>query len=98
MSDRLRSIVHVYITDGDGYFKGSVSLRRLLLAKSVEPLKTIMKRLPRRNVLKIDDSIDKVVKIMTKYDLYTAAVLDKEHKLVGVVTIDDVMRHLVPNA
>ncbi len=98
LSDRMRSIVHVYITDDEGYFKGSVSLRRLLLARPGDALKNIMKRLPKRNVLKIDDSINKVIKMMTKYDLYTAAVLDKEHKLVGVVTIDDVMRHLVPNA
>ncbi|MSU75041.1 MAG: magnesium transporter [Candidatus Magasanikbacteria bacterium] len=98
LSPRLRSLVHVYITDVEGLFKGSVSLRRLLLASSGEALRTIMKRLPRHTVLKIDDPINKVIKIMTKYDLYTAAVLDKDHKFVGVVTIDDVMRHLVPNA
>jgi Mg/Co/Ni transporter MgtE len=35
---------------------------------------------------------------MTKYNLYTAAVLDKGKKLAGVVTIDDVMRLLAPTA
>ena len=35
---------------------------------------------------------------MTRYNLFTAAVVDKEKKLVGVVTIDDVMRQLFPTA
>ncbi len=98
LSPKLRSIMYLYITDEEGIFKGSVSVRQLLLGNPGEMLKNIMKRLHKRTVLTIDQSIKEVIMIMTKYDLYTAAVLDKDHKLVGVVTIDDVMRHLVPNA
>ncbi len=98
ISPKLRSIVHVYVTDEEGKFKGSVSVRRLLLAQPHEVVKNIMKRLHKRTVLKLDQSIKDVITVMTKYDLYTAAVLDKEHRLVGVVSIDDVMRHLVPHA
>lgn len=98
LSPTLRSIIHVYITDHDGYFKGSVSLRGLLVANSEQPLKDLMKRFPKRSTLRLDQSIKEVVRVMTKYDLYTAAVTDRENKLAGVVTIDDVMRHLVPRA
>jgi Mg/Co/Ni transporter MgtE len=35
---------------------------------------------------------------MTKYDLNSVAVVDDENKFLGVVTVDDVMRVLVPNA
>jgi len=48
--------------------------------------------------LRVDQDVEDVMKVMTKYDLYTAAVLDKEQRMLGVVTIDDVMRHLVPQA
>lgn len=98
LSPRMRSIVYVYITDAEGAFKGSISVRRLLLAEPANVLKTIMKRLHRRTVLRLEQPIKEVVRVMTKYDLYTAAVLDHDHRLVGVVTIDDVMRHLVPRA
>ena len=54
--------------------------------------------MPHTSVLNVDQDIEEVIKVMTKYDLYTAAVLDKDHRMLGVVTIDDVMRHLAPQA
>ena len=57
-----------------------------------------MKRLQHSTVLRLDQDVDEIVKVMTKYNLYTAAVLDKDKNLLGVVTIDDVMRQLYPSA
>ena len=56
------------------------------------------KDFPSHSTLRPGDKIPKVVKLMTKYNLYTAAVIDKDKKLLGVVTIDDVMRLLAPSA
>lgn len=98
VSPRLRSLLYVYVTDEAGKFKGAVSLRRLVTADPDVPLKSIMKKLPKNSTLKVADPVDKVGRLMTKYNLYTAAVLERDHKLVGILTIDDVMRHLVPNA
>lgn len=97
-SQNIRSVVHVYVTDETGRFAGAVSLRRLLLAGKEELMKNLAKDFPSYSTLKPNDRIQKVIRLMTKYNLYTAAVLDKDKRLVGVVTIDDVMRLLAPSA
>jgi len=96
ISPNIRSIVHVYVTDESGKFLGAVSLRRILLADKEEVMGKIAKDFPDYSTLKPNDKIRKVIKLMTKYNLYTAAVVDKDKKLLGVVTIDDVMRSLAP--
>lgn len=98
VSHHMRSIVHIYVTDEDGKFRGVVSMRRLLLAPPETPMKKLAKQLPNNSSLKPHDGIKKIIKLMTKYNLYTAAVLDKDKNLLGVVTIDDVMRQLYPTA
>ncbi len=97
-SDRMRSIVFIYITEADGSFLGVLSLRRLLLAKPDVRMQDLAKRFPNHAALKPHDKIETIVKLMTKYNLYTAAVLDRGKKLVGIVTIDDIMRQLFPTA
>lgn len=98
LSDKIRSIVHIYVTDSDGKFKGAVSMRRLLLADKNDIIGKMAKDFPAHSRLKPNDKVEKIIKLMTKYNLYTAAVVDKDKKLVGVVTIDDIMRQLFPKA
>ncbi len=97
-SDKMHSIVHIYITEEDSTFKGIISVRRLLLAEPGQLMKDLAKQFPNNSSLKPGDKIEKIIKLMTKYNLYTAAVLEKDKKLAGVVTIDDVMRQLFPTA
>ena len=98
LTPQLRSLIHVYITDEAYNFVGSVSVRRLILTDPQECLDDIMKKLPSGTTLQLDHGLKDIIRIMTKYDLYTAAVIDEDHKLMGVVSIDDVMRQLAPNA
>ncbi|MBI2443760.1 MAG: magnesium transporter [Candidatus Magasanikbacteria bacterium] len=98
VSPHLRSLLYVYITEESGKFRGAVSLRRLLTAAPTARLKDIVKKLPRHSVLSVKQKIDEIVKVMTRYNLYSAAVLDTEGRLAGVLSIDDVMRRLVPHA
>lgn len=93
-----RSIFFVYVVNEDGRFEGVVSLRRLMVANMETPLKKLAKSFRAPAILKPNDKIQKIIKLMTRYNLYTAAVVDKQKKLVGVVTIDDVMRQLFPTA
>jgi magnesium transporter len=88
----------MYVTSDDWALLGVVSLRTLLVADPTQTLKQIMKPLPRRSTLRPRHKLKEVVRIMTKYDLFTAAVVDKDRHLAGVVTIDDVMRQLAPRA
>ena len=97
-SDTLRSLLYVYVTDSAGNFEGSVSLRALITSADAEALKDIMKQPSPLSTLKLDQKVNRIIEVMTKYNLYTAAVLDEKNKLAGIVTIDDVMRCLAPHA
>lgn len=97
-SNMMSSLLYVYVTDEGGVFKGVVSLRWLMLASPEKKMSELAKELPPGSSLHVNQQIEEIMNIMTKYDLFTAVVLDHHHKLVGVVAIDDIMRHLVPNA
>ncbi len=98
LSPELRSILYLYVVDEDEIFSGTVSMRWLLLSDHKKTMKDLLKNVTFSSVLHPHDKIEKVIEVMTKYDLYTAAVVDKKFKLMGVVCIDDVMRHLFPHA
>ncbi|MEK7161570.1 MAG: CBS domain-containing protein [Patescibacteria group bacterium] len=98
LSDGFRSIMYIYVVDAQGNFYGVVSLRRIIIADKDTTMGQLAKRFSKASVLKTGDKIERIMQLMTKYNLYSAAVLDKEKKLVGVVTIDDIMRQLFPRA
>jgi len=98
VSHSMRSILYLYLIDHRDIFKGTVSLRRLLIAKSDQKLKDIVRRSKRIETLRTKDDVEEVMDTMTRYNLYSAAVLDEKHRLVGVITIDDVMRYMRPKA
>jgi len=98
MSESMRSVGYVYVTNVDGTLVGVVSLRRLLLASPDDKMEALVKPLTLALTLRPYDKVRKIIKLMTKYNLYNAAVLDKNKKLLGVVTIDDVMREMFPYA
>lgn len=98
LSSGFRSIVFIYVTGADSEFYGVVSLRRLLIADPKDTMKKLLKKIPSISCLNPLDRVRSILNVMTKYNLYTAAVVDDQNKLVGVVTIDDVMRYLFPEA
>lgn len=98
ISPTLRTMLYVYVTDADWVLRGVVSVRTLLVAEQNQILRQLFKPIAKRSTLRPRNKIKEVIRIMTKYDLFSAAVVDKERRLVGVVTIDDVMRQVAPNA
>lgn len=98
VSDSFRSILYIYVTDQKGVYKGVVSLRRLLTTKPEATIETIMKKSKRLPCAKVHQKVEEVAKLMTKYDLNSVAVVDHHHKLLGIITIDDIMRTLLPHA
>ncbi len=93
------SIYFVYIIDNEDNLVGVVSLRRLLIAKKEEKIGDIMKKAKRLRVAMVGEELLKIASRMTKYNLFSIAVVDKKGgKLLGVVTVDDIMRHFVPHA
>jgi magnesium transporter len=94
--DRIRSlanaselIYYLYVTDNSRHLAGIVSLRDLVIASPDKTLGEIMTR----DVVYIHTSTDQeeVARLIQRYDLLALPVVDREQRLVGVVTVDDVL-------
>lgn len=92
-----RSVLYLYVVDNDEKLQGSVSARSLICSNSRSRLRDVCKAIPTQSLLKIDQSVEEIIAIMTKYNLYNAAVGDDSGKMIGLVAIDDVLRHLNPD-
>lgn len=97
-SHQHRSIHFVYVTDEKRKYLGVASLRRLIIARQEQKIKEVMKRTKRTPVVNVRQSVMAVANVMTKYNLLSVAVVDNNRKLLGIVTVDDIMRCLVPKA
>ena len=80
---------YLYVIDDEERLVGVVSLKQLILIKSKMKLKDIMNT----DVYKVDVFTDQeeVAKVVANYNLLAIPVVDDLNKLVGVVTVDDVI-------
>lgn len=83
------TIYYAYVTDATRTLKGMVSLRTLLLARPGTRIEEIMKEEPIR--VQTADDQESVAHVIRKYDLLAVPVVDREERLVGIVTVDDVV-------
>ena len=81
------TIYACYVTDNSRKLLGIVSLKDLLLNPKDEVISNIMNE----NVIFVNtlDDKEKVANDFEKYDLLAMPVVDKENRLVGIVTVDD---------
>ena len=82
-------IYYVYVIDDDERLKGVLPLQRLITNPSVSKIKHVMKKEPIS--VRESDSIEEVAETIEKYDLVALPVVDSIGRLVGRITIDDVM-------
>ncbi len=83
------TIYYSYVTDEKHRLVGVVSLKDLLLAPPGEAVEKIMtETVVYSNT--VEDQ-EEVAKLLSKYDISAVPVVDKERKLVGIITIDDVV-------
>ncbi|MBE0477257.1 MAG: magnesium transporter [Coriobacteriia bacterium] len=78
----------VYVTDAAWRLLGEVSLRHLILADPAQPVSTVMSE---PAALPAFDDREEAVRVMARYDLTVAPVIDSTGVLIGIVTIDDVL-------
>ncbi len=78
-----------YVTDSLQTLLGLVSICDLLTAKNLKLVSEVMDT----NVVHAytDDDVEELAGLVRKYDLITLPVTDRDNKLVGIVTIDDVV-------
>lgn len=84
------SRVHsIYVVDDEDRLKGRLSLKDLLTTSTKTAISDVYIR--KLNMVKIDTEDVEVARIMQKYDLEAIPVVDEMGRLVGRVTIDDIV-------
>lgn len=79
----------IYAVDKAQHWQGAVSLDALLRSRRSVPLADLIDE-DRRRVSVLDDQ-EAVARLFGKYNLVAAPVVDTENRLVGVITVDDVV-------
>ena len=81
------TIYTCYVTDSKRKLKGYVTVKDLLLADETATIREIMED----NVISVNTHEDKevVADLFQKYDLVVLPVVDRENRLVGIITVDD---------
>ena len=82
-------VFYLYIVDARRHLVGVTSLRRLLLVSPDTPLKRIMT--PDVISVRVDTDQEEAARLVASYNLLAIPVVDEENKLVGVITVDDVI-------
>lgn len=94
--ERIRSLAHVtetiyslYVTDSDRRLAGILSLRDLVTAQLDQTIGEIMNQ----DIVSVQTDTDQeeVADIIQRYDFLAVPVVDSEHRLVGIITVDDVL-------
>lgn len=79
----------IFVVDSENRFLGAVPLDRLLRTKRPVGIPSLMEP-DRRRVHAVDDQ-EEVARRFERYNLVSAPVLDKDERLVGVITVDDIV-------
>ena len=85
----LEMIFYLYVIDRDAHLVGVTSLRQLLLSRPVQTLGEIMQK----SMIKVhvDTDQEEVAVQAARYDLLAVPVVDDQNRLVGIVTVDDII-------
>lgn len=82
-------IYYVYVVDDTRKLQGVVSFRDLIMNDK----KTVIREIMKRDVVYVYTSTDQeeVAKLIKRYDFFAIPVVDREKRIVGVVTVDDII-------
>lgn len=89
IKEKVGELYNVYVVDDFGKLVGFISLKDLLLAEPDLQVKDVMNP----EIISIESHTDQeeVAKVFQKYDLVSAPVINHRHKLIGRITIDDIL-------
>ena len=88
-AEDMDEIYYVYVVDNDYKLRGVFPLKKMITHPSVSKIKHVMESDPVS--VKADTPIDEVALDFEKYDLVAMPVVDSIGRLVGRITVDDVM-------
>ncbi len=89
LAGEIDEVFFVYVVDDDNVLKGVLSLKRLIIADSKKKIIDITNT----DIISVKEDMpkDEVVNIAGKYDLVVLPVVDSLGRLVGRITIDDIV-------
>ena len=82
-------VFYLYTLDNDGRLTGVISLRELVTTPGDTMLKDIMSKLI--HVVRPETDQEEVARIVSQYNFLAVPVVDHEDRLLGIVTVDDVV-------
>jgi len=96
-AEEVEKVFTIYVVDDDDRLVGFLSLKRLLFASPTTLIRDLFQN---KNMIsvKTSDDDEHVARIMEKYDLVSVPVVDLNNKLVGRITIDDVVDVILEEA
>lgn len=88
-AEQVDEIYYVYVIDDDERLLGVFPLKKMISSPSVSKVKHVMHKDP--IMVHVDTPVEDVVQTIEKYDLVAVPVVDSIGRLVGQITVDDVM-------
>jgi len=88
-AENISRVHSIYVVDDEDRLKGRLSLKDLLTTSTKTPISEIY--ISKLNSVKVDTEDVEVARIMQKYDLEAIPVVDELGRLVGRITIDDIL-------
>lgn len=91
-AEDMDDIYNVYVVDNDGRLKGVFPLKKMITNPSVSKVKYVIDE----DLIstKVDTPIEDVVQLIEKYNLVSVPVIDSIGRLLGQITVDDVIDEL----
>ncbi|MFN8273661.1 MAG: magnesium transporter [Flavobacteriaceae bacterium] len=88
-AENISRVHSIYVVDDEDRLKGRLSLKDLLTTSTKTPIRDVY--ISKLNYVKVDTEDIEVARIMQKYDLEAIPVVDELGRLVGRITIDDIV-------
>lgn len=91
----VETIYYIYVTDDDEHLLGVFSLKEIIMSDPEAEIQGIMTTQVKS--LHPDASEKDAGKILSKYNLLAIPIVDKEKRILGIVTVDDILKLLIPS-
>lgn len=88
-AEHVTRVHSIYVVDDDNRLKGRLSLKDLLTTSTKTPISDVY--IKKVDYVRVNTSNTEVARIMQKYDLEAIPVVDEMGRLVGRITIDDIV-------
>ncbi len=89
MREEAETIYYIYVVDDEEKLVGVLSLRELIIARDANIVEDLMSE----NIISVyvDEDREEAVRLVSKYNLIAIPVVDRQEKLKGIITVDDII-------